>query len=133
MTQNTTNQPNPRSTYTTFTFRTTKGIFTVPNVLRMKIRAENRELSLYPVFIYRPATRANSGKQSMCGITSHEGTKHRCPTFCQHLDWKAEAGMQEGRGCSDEDFRIIHPEQYASCSSSPQEEEEIQTGSVPNI
>lgn len=125
-------QPNPGNTYTISTFSTTKGIFRVPSALRKKFRSEDNHLSV-SVSTYRPVTRASPGKQGMGGITFHEGTKPRCPKFCQHLGWRAEAAVQKRWGCSEDYFRIIHSKQYPSCSSSPQEEEEIQTGLVPSI
>lgn len=97
MTQNTVHQPNPGNTYTTSIFGSTKGILRVPNALRNKFRAEYKHPSV-PVSIYRSVRRASPGKQSMCGITSHRGTKPRCPTFYQHLGWRARGSFSERMG-----------------------------------
>lgn len=106
----------------------------MPNTLRKQFRAEHNQPSVsVPVSTYRPITRANPGKQGTCRITSHKGTKPKCPTFCQYLGCRAAAVLQRGWDCSEEDCRILHLKEYSSCSSSPQEEEEIQTGLVPSI
>lgn len=93
----------------------------------------NTSLCLFPVSAYRPVRRTSPGKQYMCGITFHKGTKSRCPMFSQLLGWRPEAATQKGWDCSEVDFRITHSKQCLLYSSSLQAEEEIQTGLVPSI
>lgn len=63
--------------------QTTKGVLEC--LMHWERNSEQKtttSLYLFPVSTHRPVRRASPGKQPMCGITFHKGTKSRCPMFC---------------------------------------------------